>query len=305
MITGALLHSVSYAGTWGQHALSLEDFIDKAADLGFNGVMIMAKRPHFSVLDAGATQLVRLRTKIERRGLQHVCIAGYSNFTADSAHGEIPHREYQIHSLAELARAGSDIGATSIRVFTGYEEPGIPFQQQWNAMVPALRELADRCARYNVIVGVQNHHDIAADYESLYDLITEVDHENCRAMFDAWAPALQGADLRSAAQKLGRLTIHTTAANYQVIPRFRYQPTLVNYERQTSRTQAVGMRDGFIDYKAFFDGLINGGFRGTVAYEMCSPLRGGGTEENLDRQAREFLAFLREYQHSATQAASL
>lgn len=303
MITGTLLHSVSYAGLWGQHALSLENCIDKTADLGFDGLMLMAKRPHFSALDVGARELSKLRESFERRRLKQICIAAYTNFTADPAHGEVPHREYQILAITELARVGHEIGASSIRVFTGYEETGVPFQQQWNAIVPALRELADRCARHKVVVGVQNHHDIGADYESLYDMVTEVDHENCRAMFDAWAPALQGADLRKAAEKLAPITIHTTVANYQVIPRFRYQPALVNYETLTARTQAVGMRSGFIDYKTFLDALIAGGFHGPVAYEMCSPLRGGGSEENLDRHAREFLEFIREYQGSATHAA--
>ncbi len=46
-----MLHSVSYSGSWGQAALSLEQFIDRAADLGFGGVMLMSKRPHLSVLD--------------------------------------------------------------------------------------------------------------------------------------------------------------------------------------------------------------------------------------------------------------
>ena len=46
-----VLHSVSYSGSWGQHFLSVEQFLDKAADLGFDGVMLMAKRPHLSVLD--------------------------------------------------------------------------------------------------------------------------------------------------------------------------------------------------------------------------------------------------------------
>src|SRR4051812_37758633 len=124
MITGTLLHSVSYAGLWGQHALSLDDCIAKAANLGFDGVMVMAKRPHFSVLDASPQQISKLRASLERVGLKHVCIAAYTNFTADTAHGEIPHREYQIHAVTKLARAGREIGATSIRVFTGYEEPG-------------------------------------------------------------------------------------------------------------------------------------------------------------------------------------
>src|SRR5262245_36202056 len=48
MIQGLILHSVSYSGSWGQHFLALEDFIAKAADLGYDGVMLMAKRPHLS-----------------------------------------------------------------------------------------------------------------------------------------------------------------------------------------------------------------------------------------------------------------
>ena len=46
-----LLHSVSYAGFWGQPALSVEQIIDKAKELGFGGVMLAAKRPHVSILD--------------------------------------------------------------------------------------------------------------------------------------------------------------------------------------------------------------------------------------------------------------
>src|SRR6476620_6178611 len=108
MITGTLIHSVSYAGLWGQHALSLENCIDKAADLGFDGLMVMAKRPHFSALDMGPRELSKLRERLERHGLKQICIAAYTNFTADPAHGEVPHREYQIHAVTELARAGRE-----------------------------------------------------------------------------------------------------------------------------------------------------------------------------------------------------
>jgi hypothetical protein len=34
------------------------------------------------------------------------------------------------------------------------------------------------------------------------------------------------------------------------------------------------------------------GFDGTIAYEMCSPLEGGGSMENLDRCARQFLRYM-------------
>jgi sugar phosphate isomerase/epimerase len=119
-----------------------------------------------------------------------------------------------------------------------------------------------------------------------------VDHPNCKAAFDAWSPALQGENLAEAAALLAPLTVHTTAADYQKRPRFRYQPALVNYEAQTPAVQAVPMGQGFIDYRGFLSALHDAGYRGPVAYEMCSPLIGGGSLENLDKYARAFLRYL-------------
>ena len=64
-----LLHSVSYAGLWGQAYLSVDEFVAKAAELGFGGVMLMAKRPHVSILDYGPAERAALRWKIEKHGL--------------------------------------------------------------------------------------------------------------------------------------------------------------------------------------------------------------------------------------------
>ena len=114
MLGPALLHSVSYSGSWGQAALSVEEFVDKAADLGFQGVMLMAKRPHLSPLDFDEPARTRLRSRIEKRGLTKVCIAGYNNFTADLEHGEVPHREIQILYVVELARLARDLGAVLV-----------------------------------------------------------------------------------------------------------------------------------------------------------------------------------------------
>ena len=75
-------------------------------------------------------------------------------------------------------------------------------------------------------------------------------------------------------------------------PRFSYVPNLVNYVREPDAIRAVPMGSGFIDYKGFFQALRETGYRGAVAYEMCSPLHGGGSEENLDRCARRFLEYM-------------
>ena len=86
----------------------------------------------------------------------------------------------------------------------------------------------------------------------------------------------------------------TPNADYTCVPRYRYQPALVNYERQSPDwVRAVPFGTGFIDYAAFFRGLREGGFDGVATYEMCSPLRGGGALENLDACAAKYLEWMR------------
>jgi sugar phosphate isomerase/epimerase len=288
-----LLHSVSYSGSWGQARLPLEQFIDKAADLGFEGVLLMAKRPHLSLLDYGPAERRQLRARIEKRALR-VAVAGYNNFTADLEHGDIPHREIQVHYVVELARLTADLGGNLLRIFTGYEHSAAAYRPQWDLVIGALRECARRAADLEVTIGVQNHHDIGVGCESLYDLIHEVNEPNCRALFDAWAPALHGADLAEAAKKMAPITAHTTIANYQKRPRYHYEPGVVNYVAMPPYMQAVAIDEGFVDYRKFLRAMREGGFQGTVAYEMCSPLAGGPSMENLDRCARKFVEFLRE-----------
>lgn len=293
MFERSILHSVSYSGSWSQQFLPLEDFVDKAAELGFGGVMLMAKRPHLSVLDWKAADRSRLRSRLEKHGLQAACVAGYTNFTADLEHGDIPNREIQIRHVIDLAEMARDLGGNLVRVFTGYENPSIPAQRQEKLVVEALRECAQKAAALGVTIGVQNHHDIACDYLSQYDLIQEIGEPNCRAMFDAWAPALHGVDMNAAAAKMAEITAFTTTANYEKRPRFRYDPQLVNYEKLLPSVKAVPIDEGFIDYRAFLKSMYAAGYSGPVAYEMCSPLRGGGSIENLDLYARRFLDFLR------------
>ena len=64
------LHSVSYSGSWGQAALPPDGFLDRARELGFDGVMLMAKRPHFAPLDLNTRERQRLRSRLGELGLE-------------------------------------------------------------------------------------------------------------------------------------------------------------------------------------------------------------------------------------------
>ncbi len=291
------LHSVSYAGVWtGQVTLSLEKFIAKAASLGYDAVMLVAKRPHASLLDMNASRRQEIRNLLDKYRLKLACIAGYTDFCAEADSPGIPLREMQILYVSELARMAKDLGGNLVRIFTGFERTNLSYDQQWEWCVQSIKECAIRAAEFDTTVGVQNHHDIAAEYQSMLDLLQEINEPNCKAMFDAWSPALHGTDIVDAIRKLSNYIVHTTVADYVRRPRFKYIPKYVNYERQVDVIRAVPMGKGFIDYKAFFDALKEVGFNGYVGYEMCSLLEGGGSEDNLDRCASQFIKYMKDYE---------
>jgi sugar phosphate isomerase/epimerase len=289
------LHTISYSGSWGQAELSLEETIERAAALGFDGLMLAAKRPHASLLDLGSEPRRRLRASLEERGLSLLCLAAYTDFTADPDHPEIPHQEMQVHYVGELCKLAVELGGRVVRIFTGYEHPALPFSRAWEATVSAVKECARRAADAGALIAVQNHHDLGAHSESLFQLLRAVDEPACRAAFDAWSPALQGDDLARAAKRLAPLTVHTTVADYVRLPRYRYRPEQVNYVREVDQVVAVPVGEGTIDYRTFLATLRENGFDGSVAYEMCSPLRDGGSLETLDGYARRFLEFMKPF----------
>ena len=154
--------------------------------------------------------------------------------------------------------------------------------------------MCDRAAACGVTIAIQNHHDLALHTDALLELLADIHRPNCKLGFDAWSCALRGENLGEAARRAAPYTAITTNADYIRVPRYRYQPVLVNYERQSPDwVRAVPFGTGFIDYAAFFQGLREGGFDGVAVYEMCSPVRGGGALENLDACAAKYLERMR------------
>jgi sugar phosphate isomerase/epimerase len=293
------LHSVSYAGVWrGQARLSVDEFLDKAKQLGFDGVMLMAKKPHVCPLHYDGAARKALRGKIESLGLELVCLAGYTDFTAGVDRAGIPNVEIQACYVAELARLARDLGTDMVRIFTGYERPDIPFDRQYAMVVEGLKLAGQKAAEYGVTLAVQNHHDIASGHDMMYWLLTEVNLPNVKAAFDAWSPALQGLssqEIRASVLKMGPFIVHTTAAQYVRLPRYQYQDNLINFVEQERLIRAVPMGEGIIDYETFFNALKEVGYRGYIAYEMCAVLDGGGDIENLDKTARKFLEYVERF----------
>ena len=289
------LFSVSYAGSWGQAELGLSQFIRRANELGYDAVMLAGKRPQLSPLDVDEEHILELRNVLKETGLTCPVVGAYTDLGATVA-AEVPFVEMQIAFVESLARIGAQLGSKYIRVFTAYQPEDQQGHAVWQRTAQALREMCDRVARFGQTLAIQNHHDLAVDTSALLELLHDIDRPNCKLGFDAWSPALRGENLYEAAKMAAPHAVITTNADYIRLKRFRYRPELINYESLSpDLVRAVPFGTGFIDYTAFFAGLRDGGFDGIATYEMCSPLRGGGSLENLDQFARIYVNWMQEH----------
>ena len=251
------LFSVSYAGYWGQHFLDTSAFIANAARSGYDTVMLAGKRPHLSPLDTDADCLASVKAALAENNIACGVIAGYTDLSPAAA-AEVPYLEMQISYVESLARIASALDAPVVRVFTAYETEGHSLHSIWNGVVQTLREMCDRAAEHGVTIAVQNHHDLGVHSDVLLEVLADIDRPNCKLGFDAWSPALRGEDLYESAKKMAPHTAITTNADYIRLPRFRYQPQLINYERALpDMVRAVKFGEGFIDYPAFFQGQLS------------------------------------------------
>ena len=292
------LHTVSYSGAWrGQASLAVGEILKKIKELGFDGVMLAAKYPHASPLDYDADNCKRLRDTISKLGLEIACLAGYVDFTAGIDKPMAPMVEIHAIYIRELARMARDLNTSIIRIFTGFERAGVVFDKHWEACVKGLKISAQLAADFGVTLAVQNHHDIALHHDAMRWMLEEVNEPNCKAGFDAWAPALEGLErkeMKNAVRTMAPFIVQTIAADYVRLPRYTYQPHLTNFSHHQDAIRAVPMGTGIVDYPSFFSALEEIGYQGWVIYEMCEVLRGGGSMENLDKCASEFLKYMRQ-----------
>ncbi len=293
------LHSVSYLGIWrGQTPLTVDEFLVKAKELGYEGVMLVAKRPHVSPHDYDKAARARLKAKIDSLGLTLVGLAGYTDFTAGIDKPGIPNAEIQAAWVGEIAELAKDLGTNMVRIFTGYERPGIPYDKQYAEVVAGLKMAGKLAAEQGITLAVQNHHDIALHHDAMYWLLKEVNMPNVLAGWDAWSPVLEGLtpeQQRESILKMKPFIINTIVADYVVHPRFTYVNNLTNYQAEQPAMRAVPVGQGIIDYHNWFKTLKEIGYQGWVVYEMCEVLDGGGSIENLDKTAKIFLDYMKQF----------
>lgn len=287
------LHSVGYSGTWGgQATLSLAGFLHKAASLGYRAVELAAKRPHASPLDLDAGEIAKLKRIIDEEGLEVVCMASYHDWSTPPLHPDMAYTEKELLYFRAVVELAVALDCPLVRSYTGFFHDGIPYRQQWDRCVRGLQQAARIAAGYGVTLGVQNHSCIASHPDSLLDLVTDIGEPNVGIVLDAPMVAEHNLPQRETVLRVGKRIVHSHLTDFVRRPHYRYLPETVTYEEAGLEMVAVPVGEGDVNYREFVSALAEVGYQGALAYEMCSPLVGGGGEENLDRCARASLAYM-------------
>jgi len=300
------LYSITYLGVWYRgRALTMPELLDRAAEIGFDGVEIDGKRPHGNPMDWDDRARGEFRDLAAARGLEVVGVAANNDFSSP-----VPeYREAQLLMVREQIRLCRDLGGKVVRLFFAW--PGVtldaegiasyehartvwaennrylPRRVLWWHVRGCLREAARIADGEGVTLALQNHTPMLRTYHDMVDMLNEVDSPALKASLDV--PILERQDeayVRQAVLDTGALQAHSHfGGEYERGPDGRVR------EHQYDPTRPL------TSYPAFVRALRETGYDGYFCYEFCHAALGRGHElEGLsfvDAQTRLACEYMR------------
>jgi sugar phosphate isomerase/epimerase len=303
------LLSVTYSGLfYAGKALTLEEQILKARDLGFDALSIETKRPIASPLDLSREDRQRLKSVSSGEGIPICAIESLSDFSGR----QMEDRENNLAMMKMVLDLARDLGVNLVKVFASW--PGIindeenvavyaqydrfPYYKQlypddlrkWNRAVDGIREVADWAADMGITLALQNHAPVVrAGYEDVLAMMQEIDRENVKLCLDVPLYADRQTDeyVRQSVEQCGEHVVlsHFGAWNFMQTP-----------DGEIVQGPSPSF-DGPINYKTFFKALEQKGFNGHLVAEYCLPVIRNhqlkGIEE-VDKSIRIALKYIKD-----------
>jgi sugar phosphate isomerase/epimerase len=289
------LLTVTYSGLfYDGKALTLEEQITKARELGFEGLAIETKRPVASPLDLSKSDRARIRSFAKDQGIDLCCIESMSNFTGRF----MEERENNLAMMKLVLELASDLGVSLVKVFAAW--PGIvndeekiamyapyergnyfkrlypPDLRKWHRAVEGIKEVAAWASDRGITLVLQNHAPVLTPgHEDVLAMINEIDRENVKMCLDVplFYDRQQAEYVRSSVEKCKKHLVysHYGAWNFSE-----------NDRGEVIQDPAPSF-GGQINYEAFISALCNIGYKGYLVSEYCLPVLKdhmiGGIEE--------------------------
>lgn len=169
--------SYSFSKLMNQGILNQFSCIEKAKEIGFDGIEFVNIMPHDgSTIEEYA---VKLKEECKRIG---ITITNYT-FGADFINGSNGDVTEEIQRVKEQIDIADILGAYSVRhdATIGYskkEKKHRGFQHALPILANACREITEYAAQKGIVTMVENHGTFCQDSDRMEALINAVDHEN-------------------------------------------------------------------------------------------------------------------------------
>lgn len=158
--------------------MSIEGFLKAAAEMGLEGVEILAR--HFPRFTADTARYYRqvadsLGIRIEAYALEN-----------DYAFPEERVRKGEVDNTYFWIRMAACAGVPYLKIFTGDTDSRVDYNTQRSWVLECLKDVSAYAKAYNVTILVENHSPICFDYPALKQLVEDVDHPSCRICPDVY-----------------------------------------------------------------------------------------------------------------------
>jgi len=233
--------------------LPVEKYVEKAYDLGFDGVEVLVDH----VENSPESELKAARLQAFSMGLHIYSLSIHNNFVMPSAEG----REKEVERVREWLHKARALGADVMRIDSGRwrtvrsfdelmarggEEPAIEGYGENDAIAwveESVRKLLPTAEDLGIILGMENHWGISASAKNMVELFQNVSSPYFRAILDT-----------------GNF-IHDTYEQIQMVAPYA---ALVHAKTYFGGGEWYSLD---IDYDKIFSILRNAGFKGWVSLE--------------------------------------
>lgn len=277
------LLSVTYGGLfYSGDALSLEDQIHKAKQMGFDGLAIETKRPVASPIDLSRADRQRIRSLADDQGIALCALESMSNFTSRY----MEDRENNLVMMRAILELARDLEVDKVKVFAawpglvndeediavyGQYERGNYFKRlypadlrRWQRAVEGIREVADWAADMGITLLLQNHAPVLTPgHEDVLAMTSEIDRRNVKICLDV--PLFYDRQSDEYVREAVRASNDLMAYSHYGAWNFSEGK---NGEVVQDPAPSFG---GRINYESFLDELVKTGYDGYLVSEYCLP----------------------------------
>ena len=161
--------SLSYKDEFGAGQLTLEGLIERAYELGLDGIDIHTRA--FASTEPDYLRAIRMQAL--KRGIALSYIGVSSNFGKPQEQ-----LEGEVATAKEWIDVAASMGIPLVRVFAAWIPEGDTEEAVWARMIPCLQEVAEHGEKKGVVVGLHNHNHgcVTRTGKDVRRIITEVDN---------------------------------------------------------------------------------------------------------------------------------